>query len=420
MKRYSLLSVIILLLFTGILPAQKEINLGTNLLVDNNIFRNHTAQGDLVTIPFADLGYQFNPGQNNETMDLFYLGYSGQFFLFRELSRRDFSVHSLNAHYNRLWPESSNLVAIGGRVETRLNPEDYKYFNYTSGGFYLNYKKYLRHNLMLLAGYNLNAKSFSEFPEFNYLENILSIQTSLFLKTRTTLRFIANYYHKNYTNSIASLDSIFIEPPTGYTRGMDIGMRRGSGWWLGYRRPGEGESFYIYRTRDQEFPSTDQVKLGFRVAQGLAEGTGVTAGYNVRFNPHNHNRYLPNLGESVLNNEELFDDHYSYIGHEGRLQLKQLLPADSRLTLLFTLRNRNFRGRPALNLEGYPLPTWENRRDRALLFEAEFSKRLSSGISQMTNDLEFSISFGIGKNRSNDEYYHYDDAYFLFSLEKAF
>ena len=420
MKKCSLLSVIILLLLAGILPAQKEINVGSNLLVDNNIFRNHTGQGDLVTIPFADLGYQFNPGQADEALDLFFLGYSGQFFLFRELSRRDFSVHSFNAHYNHLWPESRNLVAVGGKVETRLNPEDYSYFNYTSGGFYLNYKKYLKENLMLLAGYNLTGKNFSEFPEFNYLENILSVQTSIFLQSRTSLRFIANYYHKNYTNSVSSLDSVFIQPPDGLGGGMGLGM----GPPFGMRRWGlisdESEGFYRYKWREDEFPSTDQVKLGFTVAQGLAEGTGITSGYTARFNPQNHNRYLPNLGESVLNNEELFDDHYSYIGHEGRLQLKQLLPADSRLTLLFTVRNRNFRGRPALDLEGYLLPTGENRRDKAVLFEAEFTKRFSTGMFQMTNDLEFSVGLGIGKNRSNDQYYDYNSSYFIFSLEKAF
>ena len=423
MKRYGLLSIILLLFSAGILPAQKEIDVGTNLLVDNNIFRNHTGQGDMVTIPYADLGYQFNSDKDSEAIDALFLGYSGQFFLFREMSRRDFSVHRFGTDYNHLWPESRNLLALGGRIETRLNPEDYKYYNYTSGGFYLNHKRYLRENVMMLAGYNLTGKKFSEFPEFNYLENIFSLQTSIFLESRTTLRFISSYYHKNYTSSVSSLDSVFIQPPAGFEQvgqgmGPPFGMRRGG--MIPAGSEGEVEGFYRYGWREDEFPSTDQVKLGFSAAQNLAAGTGLMAGYTARFNPRNRNRFLTNLGESVLNNEELFDDHYSYTGHEGRLQLKQLLPGDSRLTLLLTARRRNFNGRPAMDLEGYYLPGGEDRRDKALLFEAEFRKRLGTGLSKMTNDLELSVGFGLAKNRSNDEYYDYNNSYFIFSLEKAF
>ncbi len=425
MRRYNLLSIILLLFSAGILPAQKEIGVGTNLLVDNNIFRNHTGQGDLVTIPYADLGYQFNSDQDSESIDAVFLGYSGQFFLFRQMSRRDFSVHRFGTDYNHLWPESRNLLALGGRIETRLNPEDYNYYNYTSGGFYLNHKRYLRENVMMLAGYNLTGKKFSEFPEFNYLENIFSLQTSIFLESRTTLRFISSYYHKNYTSSVSSLDSIFIQPPAGLEQvrqgmGPPFGMRRWGMIHAGSEGEGGGEGFYRYGWREDEFPSTDQVKLELSVAQNLAAGTGLMAGYTARFNPRNRNRFLTNLGESVLNNEELFDDHYSYTGHEGRLQLKQLLPGDSRLTLLLTARRRNFNGRPAMDLEGYYLPGGEDRRDKALLFEAEFRKRLGTGLSEMTNDLELSVGFGLAKNRSNDEYYDYNNSYFIFSLEKAF
>ena len=118
MKRFSLLSIILLLFSAGILPAQKEIEVGTNLLVDNNIFRNHTGQGDMVTIPYADLGYQFNSDKDSEAIDALFLGYSGQFFLFREMSRRDFSVHRFGTDYNHLWPESRNLLALGAALAT--------------------------------------------------------------------------------------------------------------------------------------------------------------------------------------------------------------------------------------------------------------------------------------------------------------
>jgi len=426
MKKYGMLSLTLLFLSSGVLQAQKEINVGTNLLADNNILRNYKSQGDVVTIPYADLGYQFNSDPASETVDALFLGYSGQFYLFRKLSYRDFSVHRFGADYNHLRPGSRNLIALGGRLETRLNPEDYKYYNYTSGGLYLNLKRYLRENLMLLAGYNLTGKKFSEFPEFNYLENIFSLQASLFLESRTTLRFITSYYHKNYTNSVSSLDSVFIQPPEylgGITRrDMGFGFRPpfGMSSWGMTSGPEEGEGFFSYRWREDEFPSTDQVKLGFSVAQNLAEGTGLMASYTARINPRNRNRYLANLGESVLNNEELFDDHYSYTGHEGRLQIKQLLPGDSRLTLLLTARKRDFNERPAMDLEGYYLPGGEDRRDKAVLFETEFTKRLGTGLSQMTNDLELSVGFGVAKNSSNDEYYDFSDAYFIFSVEKAF
>jgi len=156
------------------------------------------------------------------------------------------------------------------------------------------------------------------------------------------------------------------------------------------------------------------------VAQNLAEGTGLMLGYSARINPHNRNRFLSNLGESVLNNEELFDDHYSYIGHEGKIQLKQLLPGESTLTFLISARSRKFSGRPAMDLEGNILPRGESRLDRAVLFQTRFTKRISAGSLEMLNDFNFSVNAGAGRNSSNDEYYDYKSAWFSFAVEKGF
>ncbi|HUU26315.1 MAG TPA: hypothetical protein VM123_00755 [archaeon] len=441
--RRSLFALLALVLsFTGYSYGQKDLRFGTNMLADDNIYRNYARKGDLIFMPYASLGYGLSSGDFNN----FSFGYEGDFFLFRKLSHRDFSVHQLGADYNHLWPESKNLLALGGKVEARFNPADYKYYNYTSGGLYLNYKTYLRENVVLLAGYNLNGKNFSEFSEFNYVENIFAIQTSIFFSTKTTLRLSANYYHKNYTTGISSLDSLYVPsliiPDTEQGEAGQGGMGQGgmgqggfgnggvgSGLrWQGYwqNRPQSqqllelSEGHYWYRIREDEFPSTDQLKLGITVAQNLAEGTGLMVSYAGRINPSSHNRFLANLGESVLNNEELFDDHYSYIGHEGTVQLKQMLPAQSTLTLLFTARQRNFSGRPAMDLEGYYLPGGESRLDKAFLFEAEFAKRISLGSYPLLNDFDFTVQFGAGKNSSNDEYYNYRNTYFLFSMEKAF
>jgi hypothetical protein len=422
MRKAILAIVSLLLLATGHSFAQKDLRVGTNMLADDNIFRNYAGQSDVVFIPYASLGY----GVQAWDFDNLYFGYNGEFYLFNQLSHRDFSVHQLGADYNHTWPESQTLLALGGQVETRFNPENYSYYNYTSGGFYANFKRYLKENVMFLARYNLNGKRFNEFPEFNYAEQVLALQTNIYLPTRTTLSVSSTYYHKNYTSSVESLDSTFVNGDDLSQRGPFPRMGRGMGmgrmfWdWQDPSDPSVAEGFYIYGVRQEQFASTDQLNLGATVAQNLAEGTGLMFGYFARVNPHNRNRFLANLGESVLNNEELFDDHYSYIGHDGKLQLKQLLPGESTLTLLLSARSRKFSGRPAMDLEGNILPGGTSRLDRAVLFQAQFTKRITNGSFEMLNDFNFSVNAGAGKNSSNDEYYDYKSAWFSVAVEKAF
>ena len=411
--KYLLIALTVFLLAAAQFSyAQKDLRAGAGMLADNNIFRNHTGQGDVVFMPYAGLGYGAKLRKNGNL----HLSYDGEFYHFRRLSERDFSVHGLGADYNYQWPESKRALSLGGNLETRFNPTDYRYYNYTAGGFYLNYKNYLRDNMMLVARYNINGKDFKEFREFNYAEQVFSLQTNLYLESRTTLSLSGSYYHKNYTSGVESLDSIYSSPDSI----PFIGRGFGRGRMFQMQFPEFSEGFYRYGVRENQFASTGQLMLGTTLAQSLTEGTGLMLAWYGRINPRNRNRYLTDLGESVLNNEELFDDHYSFVGHEGKIQLKQLLPGESSLTLLLSARSRKFSGRPALDLEGKLLPGEENRLDKAVFFTAEFSSRFSVGSFPMLDDFELSIQAGAGRNNSNDRYYDYDSGWFSVSTGKAF
>jgi len=415
------------ILSPGAALPQMDLRVGNNFLVDDNIFRNYYGQSDMVNIPYASLGYQIAPEESSNQV---YFGYNGQFYFFNELSRRDFSVHEFGIDYNYLFSNSRDRLALGGNVETRVNPAEYNYYNYTSLGLYANWKKYLREDLMLLAGYNLAGRQFSEFPEFNYVEHVFALQTSWFLPSRTTIQLSGSLYHKNYTTGIQSLDSVYVEPVQAeqvQKTAEKMQMRRrgmGGGWFMNPNMEITEiivtEGSYWYTVQQAEFPSTDQVRLGLTVAQSLAKGTGLSFSYTARLNPHARNRYLSGLGESVLNNEELFDDHYSYNGHEGRLQVRQVLPWQSDLTAAFTLRRRFFSGRPALDEVGMLLPSGESRLDRAALFELDFTKRIPRSGNRILQGMNFSVSMGAGRNNSNDAYYNYSSLYMMIALEKTF
>ena len=73
-----------------------------------------------------------------------------------------------------------------------------------------------------------------------------------------------------------------------------------------------------------------------------------------------------------------------------------------------------------MDLEGSLLPGGNSRLDRAVLFQAQFTKRISNGSFEMLNDFNFSVNAGSGKNSSNDEYYDYKSAWFSVAVEKAF
>ena len=419
------------------LYAGKDIRVGTNVYVDNNIFRNYSDRGDAVYVPYLNLGY----GWKTSDMDNIYLGYSGEFFLFDEMSYRDFSIHGMSIDYNHLWPESQTLFALGGMFETRLNREEYNYYDYTEGGIYAGVKRYLRPNLTMIARYNLAAKSFDSFSEFNYVEQVVSAQFNWFLPSKTTISFSGRYFYKNYTSSIEYADSQYVAPEVQLSStneeflseraerlasgGMGQGRGPGSGRVVGGEDSGEDvvtdpDGYYIYGVRTDEFESSDQLSLGISVAQNLAANTGLKVSYEGRINPHNRNRYLANVGESVLNNEELFDDHYSYNGHEFKVQLKQILPDKSSLTLLATGRTRKFSGRLALDLSGYPVGSGESRLDKAGLFQVSYMRTLNFSDSDWLRGYQLSAQSGYIGNSSNDEYYDYSSLWLSVSLEKSF
>ena len=72
---------------------------GSSLLLDNNIYRNYAQKGDMVAIPYANLGY----GWTKSELDKLFLGYQTDFYLFRNYSHRNFYVHQLGLDYNHLW-----------------------------------------------------------------------------------------------------------------------------------------------------------------------------------------------------------------------------------------------------------------------------------------------------------------------------
>ncbi|HLA39423.1 MAG TPA: hypothetical protein VJ417_05460 [Candidatus Glassbacteria bacterium] len=395
--------------------AQADLRVGTWMLADNNIFRNYSGEGDVVFMPYADLGYTVSLKEDHQLT----FGYTGDFYFFNQLSRRDFSVHGGHFDYSRTWPESQSMLALGAQVEARFNPEDYSYYNYTAGGFYANFKHYFRDDLMTLLRYNLNGRGFKEFPEFNYVEQVVSARANWFLPSRTTLSLSGNYYRKSYTTDMTTVDSAYVSAPPLLDRPFMQG--RGPMWMRVQELLGtDSLGFYRYGVRAERFPSTDQLSLDASLAQNLAEGTGLMFGYTARINPHSRNRFLSNLGESVLNTEELFDDHYSYNSQEVRLQLRQLLPGECSLTLLASARTRRFSGREALDLEGNLAGSGDSRLDKTLLINALFTTRLSTGFFAALDEFDLNVQAGAGRNNSNDRYYDYRSAWFSVGLEKAF
>jgi hypothetical protein len=416
---FAVLMALQLMMATSVL-AKTDFKVGNWMLADDNIFRNYSGQGDMVFMPYAQLGYVASVSDYSSLR----FGYDGDFYLFNEMSHRDFSVHSGNFSYSRLWPESNTLLSMGASVESRLNPSDYSYYNYTTGGVYGSFKYYLRDDLMMLARYNLVGKKFKEFDEFNFAEQVFDIRVNHFLPSRTTLSVNAAYYNKSYTSDVETLDSTFVSAED-ITGGMGMmgpfgGRGRGMGGRLEGFLPEDFEGFYRYDVRAERFASTSQLRLGASVAQNVAEGTGLMLAYTARINPHSRNRYLTNLGESVINNEELFDDHYSYNGHEAKVQLRQMLPGKSMLTLLFTARSRKYSGRPAYDLYGFAIASGASRLDKAILFTAQYSRSVTAGWLGALESLDVVLQGGAGRNSSNDEYYDYKSAWFSLGVEKGF
>jgi hypothetical protein len=348
-------------------PASAQWSAGAYLgtLLDDNAFNNHLRISDRITELSLQTAYDWVTDASD--LQLFYTGAGNSFAV---LPSRTYYEHNAGVTFSQIFgEEEATLLNTGGTYSLRSNRDEYTVYDHSQFSLYLNMRHYLSDVIMLKSGYAFRSASFTELSDFNYIEHVAFAQGAVSLPSKTTVMLQGDLAFKKYVT--ANVDSA-----SGSLAGSGKGKHRGSA----------------------STPGVTQLIGTLKIAQGVAEGTGVSLTGQYQVSLLKESRYLTFV-DGRLTDDELFDDHYGYEGPLGSLMLTQLLPADIRLRISGTLQQRQYSDRPAFDLAGIQLAP--QRVDNRSTFSLSVEKPFESLGIRLTFTYDHII------NASNDSFYDY-------------
>ena len=320
-------------------PASADLikDLSSSSVYDDNVFGTSTGGSDVISQVSAYVANRFaNPGSATRIF------YSGSGYLFARSPDRLFSIHNLGVTHARRVTGSPSMFYAGASFNLRANRSVYEIYDYNGFNAYLRAKWDAPGNLMLVPSYTFNTRSYWNLGDEGYREHNLSLQATKTL-SGTTLRGDLAY-------------------------GLKI-----------------------------HFGTEGQLLVGTQVARSLGPGIGLSVRYQRRLNTQ-----APSFASEELTylDEDLLVDRYDYGGHELTSRLTWLFPSGVTLIAEAGRETQNYDGQAALDLDGLPYPTLNDRHDRISFGEVTLELPL-------TQRIDLGVGYQIESSRSNDAYYDY-------------
>jgi len=370
-------------LITGSLRAQFSSGLEVSSTLDDNVFRSPDPVEDIITDLDVDLGYSFKNSN-------FHASYNGNLILFRNLKERNLSLHRLGMSFFLPFGEDDrHTFFIGANGLTRIDGEEYQEYDYKQFYAYSN----LRFDfafMFLKAGYNFRYRDYSNLPELNNIRHYAFLQSNKSFETRTTLILEADFGYKAFTSPL--FYTTFQEFSGGGGRGG-----QGSGVPI-------GSSSTLPVTVSADIPSMGHIILLARIAQSIFEKMGVFVQYRKQINLSNQITSI--TGSDFYQDEELFDDPFSYESQGLSSQLTWMMPWSMRLQLGGSFIEKNYIEESAYTSIEDSTGSGGLRIDDQKNLYINLTKTFSLK-KKWLNALSLNLYFGYTNNKSNSYWYNY-------------
>jgi len=378
-------AIIYIVLFIVVLShpliAQFSSSLEVNSAYDDNVFRSPELTEDVVSDLNVDLGYKFN-----KTNFRFY--YNGNFIFYRNLKERNLSLHRLGANYFfSFGKDNLHTFFIGGSGLTRIDGEEYKEYDYSQLYAYANVRVDIE-SLFLKAGYNIRYRDYSNIPELNNLRHYIFLQTNKSFESRTTLILEADFGYKAFTSPI-----IFTTQDSLSTNGGGNGNGPGMS-----TRPSQSI------TLTSGIPPMSHLIILARVAQSLFDKMGIYIQYRKQINFSDQVTSL--TGNDYYQDEELFDDPFSFESQGISTQLTWIMPWIMRLQIGGSFIDKSYISETAYTSIDDSVASGGLRMDTQSNLFLNFTKTFNFKRSWL-NTLMFNFYIGLTNNESNSYWYNY-------------
>jgi hypothetical protein len=384
MKNTIYISFISILLLNS-LSAQVSSKLELSSTFDDNVFRSPIPVEDVITDFDFDFGYRFLNSN-------FQIYYNGNLILFQNQKERNLSLHRLGlSYFLPFGRDEQHTFFIGVNGLTRLDGEEYKEYDYNQFYAYAN----LRFDfdfLFLKTGYNFRYRDYSNFAELNNLRHYIFLQMNKSFESRTTLILEADLGYKAFTSPI-------------YFTTLQNSTFGGGGNGQG---PGGGTSIEssVPVTVAADIPPMGHIVFLARIAQSIFEKMGVYIQYRKQVNLSNQITSI--TGSNFYQDEELFDDPFSFDSQSLSGQLTWMMPWSMRLQFGGFLNDKNYIEESAYISIDDSIGAGGNRLDNQKNFYLNLTKTFDIE-EKWLNALFINFYIGYTQNKSNSYWYNYDN-----------
>ena len=375
-RKFLYISVLVL---TQAAIAQFSTNIEFNSYADDNLFRSPEPVSDILSNAGVKLNYQ----PKDSDLKLYY---AGNFFFYRDFSERNFVLQSLGLNaFNAFGSAQQHGFYYGADFALRINGQDYDYYNYNQLYAYANLNFDLNY-LFFKAGYNFRYRGYSNLTDLTNYRHYVFAQINKPFPTKTTLILEADLGHKAFAGRE-------ITP----TENREV-------WGHGHGRRWEQN---VVLPSQLSVPSMTHVVLLARVAQSLHPKVGVFVQYRKQISLTAQTDYINST--SYYQDEELFDDPFSYESDGVSAQLTWVMPWTAKLRIGGGAIQKHYVSEQAfvsasdtVGLGG--LRNDENRNVFISLVKTFYFKK------SFLNALEFNVNYNYIFNKSNSYWYDYKNS----------
>jgi hypothetical protein len=356
------IAMLLLILNSSFIVAQWNIKLGTDQEYNSNPFRSVNANSDFIST--FDIGIE-------KEFENFNILYFGSYTKFMNSTDIDYYWQQLG-----LYNESESII-WGAYFEQRFNKAANNYYDY------LNYAAYIRKpfklfNINFEANVSVSSMNYTIIPDFDNWVGSTGLLARKSFETKTTLIGSVIFNYKGFKNYSSDIDT----------------------------------TYFV-----SEAVNISQIVFNGRVAQSIAENTGIALNFNYK-NILSGSGYSASLIESTYGDMELYDDPVSQEGYSFGGMITQMLPSDISLKIGYTYSDKLYPSQGIyLSETEYNLDV--SRKDYQNYFSTSISKPIYLD-NESGNVIDLKLNYYLIKNQSNSYFFNYNMNTLSFTLNYLF
>ena len=363
---------------TSIVLGQFSNFVSINTYNDDNLFRTPDSIKVQDVLSTFTLGLRYNESESK-----FQFYNNTNLMVYKNNSIRNFLIN--NAGLNKSIPlneNSSSNINLGVNWSLRVNQDDYNYYNYSQLSGNANFQ--LSTDIILIkGGYSYRWRNYPNWPDLsNYLHNV-HIQLNKSFPTRTTVIAEAGFGNKSFFGQ----DTFTTTTNTGH----------GSGRWA------NNTSTSITNTISERL-STSQVNIILRLTQSLHEKAGIYFQYRKQISLDDETSYR-NFDDYYQDNE-LFDDPFTYESDSYSSQLTIILPKSTKLLLGGSMASKKYISELAYSTADDSVGIGVQRFDDYTNYFIDLSKTFNIN-KNWVNAIKLNLYYSHAYNESNSYWYKY-------------